>query len=237
MKKKVSLNKKENRLVDSILNTYNDQDNLERLKTLQSALVTCFSESEELKPHIHFLKTRLKDADSLRKKLERKILDAKKEGESYEITPENLFAKINDLIGVRILHLYTDQIKIINPIMKKLFDNHGYRLSEGPFARTWDDEYKDFFLANEIKTESSRSLYTSVHYIIGAGRTSNELTAEIQVRTLMEEVWGEVDHQINYPVKTEILSCEEQIKVLARVTSSATRLVDSIFRCKKDAEA
>lgn len=236
MKKKVSLNKKENKLVDSILGAYNDQYNLERLKALQSALMTCFSESEELKPHIHFLKTRLKDTSSLRKKLERKILNAKEKGELYKITPKNLFAKINDLIGIRILHLYTDQIKTINPIMKKLFDIHGHRLSEGPFARTWDDEYKDFFQKMGIKTESSSSLYTSVHYIIGVGPTSNELTAEIQVRTLMEEVWGEVDHQINYPVKTKILSCEEQIKVLARVTSSATRLVDSIFRCKKDTE-
>jgi hypothetical protein len=38
-----------------------------------------------------------------------------------------------------------------------------------------------------------------------------------------------VDHKINYPHKSESLSCREQIKVLARVTSSCSRLVDSIF--------
>ena len=45
----------------------------------------------------------------------------------------------------------------------------------------------------------------------------------------MEEVWGEVEHSINYPHKIDNLACREQLKVLARVTSSATRLVDSIF--------
>jgi len=45
----------------------------------------------------------------------------------------------------------------------------------------------------------------------------------------MEEVWGEVDHVLNYPRKTKSVACAEQLKVLARVTSSATRLVDSIF--------
>ena len=76
-------------------------------------------------------------------------------------------------------------------------------------------------------------MYTSVHYVIeSASRT--KVTAEIQVRTLMEEVWGEVDHSMNYPHVTESLPCREQLKVLARVTSSATRLVDSIFATLDD---
>ena len=60
------------------------------------------------------------------------------------------------------------------------------------------------------------------------------MTAEIQVRTLMEEVWGEVDHTINYPNPIDSLACSEQLKVLARVTSSASRLVDSIFASVDD---
>ena len=55
------------------------------------------------------------------------------------------------------------------------------------------------------------------------------MPAESQVRTLMEEVGGEVDHTMNYPNPVESLACREQLKLLARVTSSAGRLVDSIF--------
>jgi putative GTP pyrophosphokinase len=71
-------------------------------------------------------------------------------------------------------------------------------------------------------------MYTSVHYIIKPNSTA-KITCEIQVRTLMEEVWGEVDHLINYPHKSQLISIREQIKTLARVTSSCSRLVDSIF--------
>ena len=71
-------------------------------------------------------------------------------------------------------------------------------------------------------------MYTSVHYVISsASRTT--VTCEIQVRTLMEEVWGEVDHLLNYPVPSGVLASREELKVLARVTSSASRLVDAIF--------
>ena len=73
-------------------------------------------------------------------------------------------------------------------------------------------------------------MYTSVHYVI---RPNKSYTAEIQVRTLAEELWGEVDHKINYPVRSEIFACSEQLKVLARTTSACTRLVDSIFGSHK----
>ena len=87
---------------------------------------------------------------------------------------------------------------------------------------------REYFNKLSIETQSSPSMYTSVHYVIGSG-SRTQVTCEIQVRTLMEEVWGEVDHTINYPHASSSLSCREQLKVLARVTSSATRLVDAIF--------
>jgi len=55
------------------------------------------------------------------------------------------------------------------------------------------------------------------------------MTCELQVRTLTEETWGEVDHKINYPHKTKSVACLQQIRALARSTSAAGRLVDAIF--------
>jgi hypothetical protein len=46
----------------------------------------------------------------------------------------------------------------------------------------------------------------------------------------------EVDHTINYPHKSESIPCREQIRALARQTSSATRLVDAIFATVADIE-
>ena len=87
-------------------------------------------------------------------------------------------------------------------------------LLEGPVAKTWDDEYREYFAALNIGIESSANMYTSIHYVVQPN-SRLEITCEIQVRTLMEEVWGEVDHSINYPVKSDSRSCREQIKVLA----------------------
>jgi hypothetical protein len=85
-----------------------------------------------------------------------------------------------------------------------------------------------------VETKDSKTMYTSVHYIVEAN-TKTKYTAEIQVRTLAEELWGEVDHTLNYPHESKVLACREQIKVLARVTSSCSRLVDSIFTSHQDA--
>jgi putative GTP pyrophosphokinase len=195
------------------------------LDQLRSSIET----NKELYNQVHSLKWRVKDPEHLKDKLVRKFIDAKESGKSFDITTENLFTKINDLAGFRILHLYTRQLDNINKALLGLIEEeHMYRKIEGPIARTWDDESRDYFKEIGIKTKKSPSLYTSVHYVIET-RSRTKYTCEIQVRTLLEEVWGEVDHKINYPHPTANLACGEQIKVLARVTSGCSRLVDSIF--------
>lgn len=189
--------------------------------------------SNELKPYIHSTKSRLKDPAHLRDKLIRKLNEEKSKKRKLNITPSNLFSKINDLAGFRILHLYTRQIEPINHGLIHIFNEAQFQLLEGPKARTWDDESREYFREIGIPTEKSPTMYTSVHYVIKANSLT-KCTCEIQVRTLMEEVWGEVDHKINYPRKAKTLACREQIKVLARVTSSCTRLVDSIFRSHEE---
>ena len=60
------------------------------------------------------------------------------------------------------------------------------------------------------------------------------VSCEIQVRTLLEEVWGEIDHLVNYPKPTDNVACREQIGVLARLVSAGSRLADSICRVYSD---
>lgn len=176
----------------------------------------------------HSFKGRIKNPDHLRSKLMRKGLEAKAEGKEFPYTKQNMFETVNDLVGFRILHLHTRQFEEINKELLNIFHEQLWVLLEGPSARTWDDESRDYFKAIGIDTVNSHTMYTSVHYVVKPNSRST-LTCEIQVRTLMEEVWGEVDHTINYPQKANSVSCREQIKVLARVTSSCSRLVDSIF--------
>ncbi len=220
------LNKADIRKLDVLAAKYQEENG--RVALFQSQLLSALNDSKDLTKHIHSIKARLKDPERLRYKLRCKILQCKTEGKDFDITRDNLLVRINDLTGVRILHLYTRQIREIDSVLQSILKEQRYALIEGPFARTWDDESRAFFESCDIEPQNSPSLYTSVHYVVSsASRTP--VTCEIQVRTLMEEVWGEVDHSMNYPQEVDSLACREQLKVLARVTSSATRLVDSIF--------
>ena len=71
---------------------------------------------------VHSLKHRVKEPSHLRDKLVRKLVAAKSEGTAFDITPENLFGKVNDLAGLRILHLHTMQIRTIHENLTDLFD-------------------------------------------------------------------------------------------------------------------
>lgn len=218
--------KTELRRAEALVDSYNEARPL--VLQFQNQLLGALVTSTELARHVHSFKSRLKDPIHLRDKLLRQMAACKQERRRFEVDRENLLTRVNDLAGIRILHLYTRQIRDIDQQLRAILDEQRFALLEGPFARTWDDESRAFLKGCGIETQDSPSLYTSVHYVVSsASRTT--ITCEIQVRTLMEEVWGEVDHSINYPHQADSLACREQLKVLARITSSATRLVDSIF--------
>jgi putative GTP pyrophosphokinase len=207
---------------------------LVNLKNFHQAVLQAISTSEKLMPFIHSIRPRIKDRDHLQDKLLRKLREWKKEGKPFDITPDNLHVKINDLAGIRLLHLHTAQAKDIHTHLHALLKSNGYRFREGPVARTWDIEYEKIFKDMGFQTKRSESLYTSVHYVIWDQIPDLKLTCEIQVRTLAEEIWGEVDHRLNYPHKADSVACQQQIRALARSTSAAGRLVDAIFATVAD---
>jgi putative GTP pyrophosphokinase len=215
----------EQRLIDDLVQHY--QEEYEHFDALTNSL-RALAEIPRLAKLCHSARWRVKDPVHLRDKLERKLLVAKGASAGFEINRDNLFERVNDLAGLRLLHLHTTEFPLINEVLLELLSEYMYEVIEGPIARTWDLEYQRQFEKWGIATRESERMYTSVHYVVKAN-TRTRRTGEIQVRTLAEELWGEVDHNINYPLTSTKLACREQIKVLARVTSSCTRLVDSIF--------
>jgi putative GTP pyrophosphokinase len=211
-------------------------DNKHLFENMLDSIKALIANSKTLEVNIHSVKYRIKDPVHLRDKLIKKSLTSKQKGRLFSITKRNLFSKINDLVGFRIMHLHTKQIETIDAELKNIFSEQRWFLIEGPTAKTWDDESREYFENIGFSIDKSPNLYTSIHYVVKPN-TNTSITCEIQVRTLMEEVWGEVDHSINYPNKSESLSCREQIKALARATSTSSRLVDSIFATHNDFES
>lgn len=155
-------------------------------------------------PIIHSTKCRFKSTSHLIDKISRKA------EKRCIINKENLFEQVTDLIGIRILYLYQNQFRYIHEeIVKKVTQNGDWQFVESPRAFTWDPESKKYYEALQIDTELRDTYYTSVHYIVKLNNDSNPICCEIQVRTLFEEIWGEIDHSINYPHPTKNIACKE----------------------------
>ncbi len=225
-----SLTKAERKRIAKLVSHY--ESNYHKFSQFLEQLRVLFLGDKALSQYIHTIKLRLKEPTHLKRKLADKLKLAKRSGKKFVITKDNLFNKINDLVGVRILHLHTRQLEEINRELNRLFADQRYIILRVT-AKTWDDESRTYFKSIGIKTEKSPSLYTSVHYDVRES-SRRKYTFELQVRTLMEEVWGEVSHTLNYPTTLTNIACTEQIQVLARATSTCSRLVDSIFRTHKE---
>lgn len=198
-----------------------------RLAAFQASVSKFFSDhpllNEGSLPVLHSIRARMKDEDHLRDKLRRKEADGK------TVSPSNLLHDINDLAGVRLLHLYPQQFGKIHEVIMEQVASDEWALHEAPVAYTWDPDSVQYFTSLNLTTKLKESSYTSIHYLIKPRRDS-AICCELQVRTLFEEIWGEVDHSINYPHKTTSLSCREQISVLSRLVGAGSRLTDSIYR-------
>ena len=203
-----------------------------RFDIVANNLVDCFSKDPVLAQWIHFIKYRLKDQQSLADKLARRAQADPPE----PIDASNLFDRVHDLAGVRIIHLHNDQLDMVHPRILEILDENRYRVVGEPVAYCWDIEYEERFRDLGLRTEQASSMYTTVHYDVQASQNP-PITCELQVRSLVDEVWGEVSHRVNYPAESQSEACRDQLKVLARLTSGCGRLVDSIFKTHSSVSA
>ena len=212
------LSKAEQSCINEATNYFMKNRNL--FDSFAQSLIFHFENSPMLGEFIHFIKYRIKDEGSLRAKLEKIVTST---------DGQNLVDKVTDFARVRVIHLHIDQLTSIHPAVLNILNEQKFELLKTPTAYYWDLEYKDLFQQIGIEAEQRESMYMTVHYDIVANQRKR-ITCEVQVRSLMEELWGEVSHRINYPNPSPNVFCQDQLKVLARLTSGCGRLVDTIFK-------
>lgn len=204
------------------------RDNLLSIKVFGNSVRQFFAEHTGLNsgdlPPIHSLRTRLKSEAHLRDKIVRKKVQ-----DNREITKDTLLREVTDLFGVRVLHLHLQQLATIDAAIKAYVDAGHLAFFEQPKAFTWDPETKPYFQGLNLDVVTRDTQYTSVHYVAKPNPASN-ITCEIQVRTLFEEAWGEIDHLLNYPNETDSVACSEQLRVMAKMVGASSRLAEAIFR-------
>lgn len=202
------------------------------LQTLEAGVRMSFAMNQEISHYIYFLKSRIKNKSHIIEKIQRKNLNGR------NITANNLLEEITDLVGFRVLILFPQHFENIHNFIMSKVKLGVWKLYEKPRAYSWDDDMKDFFRnkLNIEEAEFKESLYTSLHYVLKIDNNDNSPYFEIQVRTLFEEIFGEIDHLINYPQHTENNIMKNQLKTLAKLASAGTKLTENIYLQKTEIE-
>lgn len=177
-------------------------------------------------PFIHSVRTRIKDPEHLIDKIIRKTIRKKPDSANYQITLDNYQSEITDLIGVRVLHLFKDQAVEIDKYIRgywELKEKCTIYYRQGDYGPSEEPIDTDLF-SYQVHPFG----YRSWHYLIGSRPTKIEHIAEIQVRTIFEEGWSEIDHQLRYPNNTDNKILANQLLVLNRMAGSADEFANSI---------
>lgn len=151
--------------------------------------------SNTLRTHekIHSVKSRVKNPEHLIEKVIRKTPDRKeKYGKDFQFNVDNYKNEITDLIGVRAIHIFKEDWEDIHNFISRTWKVIEITAN----VREGDDTER--FEELNIQIQSRMSGYRSVHYLIESYPTSQKVIAEIQVRTIFEEGYGEIDHQLRY---------------------------------------
>ncbi len=82
----------------------------------------------------------------------------------------------------------------------------------------------DSYSENGCDVEPHLSGYRSIHYIISTQPTLKKVLSEIQVRTIFEEGWSEIDHKIRYPNFSENKLISYFLTIFNRMAGSADEM-------------
>ena len=179
-------------------------------------------------PEVHSLRYRIKDPAHLVVKVIRKRI----EQPQRVITVQDYTTHITDLVGVRVLHLTKERWE---PIHDYITGN--WKRNEKPTAyyREGDQserigQYRD----KGCKALKHNKGYRSVHYVIRVplGRTIHRV--EIQVRTIFEEGWAELDHHYRYPSNQSGASVDRQLTLLNMFAGFADELAQEVVSRAKE---
>jgi len=171
-----------------------------------------------LQEHCYAYKSRVKSWSDLLKKVEKK----KKKKSDYELS------SITDVLGLRIVTLFRqDMINIIDIILSLIA--HKLKYNPIPFQKdslieaiiyspdnTNDtvisqakQKIESFGLVGKVKLELSVARYSSIHLVARMDMNVPDfqehyyIPIEVQIRTVFEDAWGELDHKYGYQSREE----------------------------------
>ena len=175
----------------------------ENYKILAEYLVRFISDDPSApKESIHTILYRIKDESRLIEKIDQENINS--ESGLKLITQNNFHERIGDIIGIRIICLRLSDIVKVEEYLEFLVDEKILKFIQKP------DYKRSFVLPISLAKTAPQDIniqysgYSSIHYQIKLGENSDvsetlkKIQIELQLRTILEEAWGEIDHKYRY---------------------------------------
>ena len=176
----------------------------ESLFVLQSALDEMLAKIELVRKYrqirgmrdpVEHYKGRIKTEESMIEKLKRR---------GMEVTVENALTRVHDAVGVRIVCRFVDDVYEIADMMSMFSDLEII-------------ERKDYIASP--KTNGYRSLHMVALLSVTLPGETRQVPVEIQIRTLAQDTWAALEHQLKYKkdvegvalIQKELKRCADEI--------------------------
>lgn len=200
------------------------EDHLDRRAILESAgrsVVDLIRSIDE----VHSVRFRVKNAYHLCEKIVRKA------NAGRVLTLENYRTEISDLVGIRALHLLKEEWRAIHDFVTTTW------AVEKPtaFIRDGDsDDWRAILEEAGCNVEEHPRQYRSVHYDLRVVPTKDVVPVELQVRTIFEEAWAEIDHRINYPILTPSQPVSVCLSIFNRLAGQADEMASFVSALEQE---
>ncbi|WP_028581783.1 GTP pyrophosphokinase [Desulfogranum japonicum] len=153
------------------------------------------------KNNFHTITYRIKEKQRFIQKIEQE--NKKLTHGEPPITVKNFKERMGDLLGIRLICLRLDDIKILEAYFHYLAEEDIFRFIKQPKQK------RSFILPVDPGEENGchdlrYGGYSSIHYQIALSESLavpdeiKGLQVELQLRTILEEAWGEIDHKYRY---------------------------------------
>jgi ppGpp synthetase/RelA/SpoT-type nucleotidyltranferase len=202
-------------------------DHYVALRNQLEPIASLFVESLRRVPEVHSLKARTKDPEHLIEKVIRKRIAEKRR----KIDVKNYYREITDLVGVRALHLFKDDWLAIHNAITSIFSLRGNPTAN--IRKGDSNPMIDAFKKKKWRLIEHQFGYRSIHYLAVSQPGKDRFTVEIQVRTIFEEGWSEIDHQTRYPYDFENILLPQYLVLFNRLAGSADEM-GSFVKTLKD---
>ena len=196
--------------VDEVIKEYvsEQRDNYRLLSEKTKEFLSTILSSKGIVPH--FIISREKGPEELRKKITRE-----------DGVPDAVFKGITDLAGVRIIAYFPSDVDKIVPLIEKEFNI--------------DSTHS---IDKRLSSDPAMFGYASVHFVVGFRLEMlklpeyalfDKMKCEIQVSTILQHAWAEIEHDIVYKSPGEIpFRVRRRFACLAGLLEIADREFESL---------